>query len=116
MFDKILTRYNRLILDHPAMILVAGLVATAWFFTLLPRLEFSSTSEEFFISNDPDKAYYEKAKELFGNDQVLVVAMVVPEGESVYTRERLARLDRLTRKVEAVDGVQTAVSLSNDSR
>jgi predicted RND superfamily exporter protein/CRP-like cAMP-binding protein len=108
-----LPRIEKLILEHPVLVIITSLIITALFGYSVPKIGFSSSSEGFFIQGDPDKVYFEKSKKLFGNDQVVVIAVVAPQEQTIYTKERLSRLDRLTRKIEGVDGVLAVVSLSN---
>lgn len=124
---------DKLIIAHPILVLLMGAVVTVFFGSFIggfdftagghrfqaPGIKFSSSSDEFFIKGDPDKQYYEEAKKRFGNDQVIVVAMIAPEGQDIYTPERLTKLKRLTDRIalcKSADGVQEVdktVSLMN---
>ena len=110
---RLFTRFNKVVIDHPYYIIFIGILLTAMFGYLVPHLEFSSTSEEYFIKNDPDKEYFEKVKKVFGNDQVLVIAMVVPQNETIYSQERILKIDRVTKELITIEGIHTAVSLTN---
>jgi hypothetical protein len=111
----VMSRIQRAIIDYPILVLLATLLITLYFGRLIPELHFSSSSDEFFIEDDPDKAFYEKAKSVFGNDQVVMAALVAPEGRTVYTVPEMEKLERLTKNLSRVDGVKTVVSLANIS-
>jgi len=106
-------RFEKIVLDHPLVVLVMTLGLSVWFAFYIPGIKVSSSSDRFFIAGDPDKVYFDRAKQLFGNDQVVVIAMIAPEGETIYTRERIEKLDRLTRDIASIEGVDVAVSLAN---
>ena len=118
-----LKRYEELILNYPVSVLIICGLVTILFGLHAGRLTFSSSSEKFFIKGDPDREYYEKAKELFGNDQIIVLALVAPEGESIYNAELIAKLDRISKNIEkikikngqeVVPGVEAVVSITNN--
>ena len=113
MIDAIRERYERIVLEHPVLVLLIAAVVTVYFASLVPRLHFSGSTERFFLNDDPEKAYFERSKKLFGNDQVVSIAMVVPEGETVYTKERFDKIRALTRQIAKVDGVEQTISLTN---
>jgi len=108
-----LKKFEKIVLDHPVAVLLLAAVLTVLFAWYLPKVKFSSSSDRFFIEGDPDKEYYEKAKRLFGNDQVVVVAMVAPDGEDIYTASRIEKIRDLTRNIGAIDGIEGVVSLTN---
>ncbi|HUT55646.1 MAG TPA: MMPL family transporter [bacterium] len=113
--NPLFSKIEKVIIDYPFLVLLVGLIITLYFARLIPEIRFSSSSDEFFIAGDPDKAYYEKAKELFGNDQVVMAAYIAPEGQTIYNAPALEKLDRLTQALAKVDGVKTVVSLANIS-
>jgi len=108
-----LSTINRIVLRYPLPFLAAGLVLTAWFATLVPKLEFSSSSDQYFIEGDSDRKFYERTRDLFGNDNVLVIAMIAPENHSIFNPESMEKLGRLTDALGKVEGVEAVVSLAN---
>ncbi len=106
-------RYQNLIVNHPLLVLLLSIVITVFLGREMLRVNFSSSSEDFFIKGDPEKEYFNKAKKLFGNDQVVSIALIVPEGEDIYNSRTLEKLDRLTDEIEDVEGVEATVSLAN---
>ncbi len=115
MIKRFQSIYEWLILDKPILTLIVFALLTGMFGYYVPSVEFSSANDRFFIEDDPDKVYFERAKKLFGNDQVMIIAMVVPEGEDIYNKDRLTKLRDLTTAVsdKKLNEVQGVVSLTN---
>jgi len=61
-------RYESLILNHPALVMVAAVVATVFFAYMLRGLSFSSSTDKFFVAGAPEKVDFERAKDYFGSD------------------------------------------------
>ncbi len=53
---------------------------------------------------------FDRFRATFGNDEVVLVALL---GEDLLTPDGLRRIERLTRRLERVDGVRRVVSLAN---
>ncbi len=56
------------------------------------------------------REYYEHVRRLFGSDEALVVALA---DDDIFTAENLERVQRLTQRLQEIDGVHHVVSLSN---
>ncbi len=67
--------------------------------------------ESWFLEGDPTVESYHQFQEDFGNDEVAVVALVPAGG--IFTGEFLQLLSDLTARVEAVDGVKRATSITS---
>ncbi len=81
----------------------AGVLAT--------RLETNNTVESFLVRGDPELAFYRENVDRFGGDR-LVYLSVDFAGAGVFDADSLARLDRITESVAAVEGVERVVSLA----
>ena len=87
---------------------VAGAVALS-----LPaaHLQVRNDMETWFVQGDPALQTYLQFRETFGTDEVFVVAI---EGKgSPTTAGRLQRLDAMTTKIAAIDGIERVSSLTN---
>lgn len=74
------------------------------------RIGFDPSANRLLPEDDPDVAFYEHSRDVFGNDESLVV---VVRRDDIFTRENLALVKRLTERLARVDGVRTATSLAN---
>lgn len=61
-------------------------------------------------ADDPERLYYEEVRELFGGDDVLLLALI--SEEDIYRPEILDRVGRITRALEAHEGVERVISLA----
>jgi predicted RND superfamily exporter protein len=67
-------------------------------------------SPETLARKDETFFFYNETRKLFGDDRVIIVAITT---DAVFTPAFLERLDRLTKKLGAVPGVDQALSLTN---
>lgn len=94
-------------------VLLAAVAAAAWLGSYIPRIQFDSSSDGSVPRGDPEQAFFEQTIETFGNDQVsIVVVDAAPVGD-VFNHATLRKIDRLTRAIDTIVGVEEVVSLTN---
>jgi predicted RND superfamily exporter protein len=106
------TDLNRALLWSLKQPLKAGaifLIVTVFFAFQLPRLEIDASIEGLMLERDPAREYYEQVKRTFGGDSL---TLVVIKADDVFTREVLGIVERLSRRLERVDGVTRVESLA----
>jgi predicted RND superfamily exporter protein len=74
------------------------------------RLSFDASTDRLLPEGDEDKAYYDYVRRLFGSDETMLVALVV---EDVFTAGVLRSVDRITKRIEKLEGVHHVLSLTN---
>jgi predicted RND superfamily exporter protein len=79
--------------------------------TLRPRLQLDPSIESLLPTADENRAFYDRTRKIFGNDDTLLLAVHRPGG--VFEPSLLAALLRITNRIGAVEGVQRVVSLAN---
>lgn len=57
-----------------------------------------------FLETDPQLVSYNEFQQTFGNDEVIL--LLIEEPDSVFTASSLKQIDRLSEKIEAVEGVR----------
>ncbi len=100
----------RLIVNKPQLVLLLLVLLTVFFGVHARHLRIDSSVEHLLATNDPNKAYAEKIRGLFGSDDKGVIGLVT---DNIYIPTILEKLKRLTTQVEKVDGVQSVLSLTN---
>lgn len=102
-------RLARAICNHPWIVL--GLVAllSVPFALFATRARIDSSPETLVDPNDPETRFYEEAKQLFGSEEVDVVAIVA---DDVFRRETLEKVRTLSERLKKVRGVGDVLSLS----
>lgn len=111
-------RFGRLVAGHAGLVLaiVAAITLVALHGIVdlrsgRPRLEIDPSIERLLPEGDDERAFLDRARQLFGADEFVVVLL---EGnEDVFTPASLERVQRMTRRLEAVEGVQRVLSLAN---
>lgn len=76
-----------------------------------PRLTIDPSIERLLPEGDEERAFFDRARQLFGADEFMVVLLEDPAG--TFTAAGLERVQRLTRRFEAMDGVQRVLSLAS---
>lgn len=78
------------------------------------RLWVDPSIHELLAGDDPDVAFYEGVRERFGNDEIVLVTLEVPEGgpPDVFFPDVLARIARASDRLAALPGVARVLSLS----
>ncbi|MBI3248464.1 MAG: MMPL family transporter [Deltaproteobacteria bacterium] len=103
-------RFYHLIVHRPKSVLLLILLLTGFFVFHARHVHESFSIESLFSPDDPEKQYYEQVRRLFGSDEVGIVGLIT---DNIYTPEVLQQLKRLTEEVHKVDGVASALSLTN---
>lgn len=88
----------------PRLTLAAVGAATLFFAAQLPNLSLHSSFADLLPAHHPYIELHNRIRETFGGANVILVALEVEEG-SVLTPDGLARLERLTRRIDGVPGV-----------
>jgi predicted RND superfamily exporter protein len=91
-------------------ILVFILIVTVFFAFQLKDLRIDNSVEGFVVDNDPDKIYFEKFREIFGSDEIIIIGFKV---DNVFDTEFLSLVDELTRKLDKYKNIDEVVSLTN---
>ncbi|MFQ5698525.1 MAG: MMPL family transporter [Myxococcota bacterium] len=100
----------------PALLLAAGVATGIGANAIVDlstgewHLEVDPSQSRLLPEDDPARLYYQRVRRIFGSDESLVVALAAAD---VFTRENLERVVRLTRRIEALEGVHHVVSLAN---
>ena len=104
-------RFFDWVVDHPWPTIAFVLLVTAGFLVALPGLIVNTDFESYIDHDDPAYIASERADERFGSADVLMIALVEPDG--VYTGEILGAVESLTRDLEALPGVDEVQSPLN---
>ncbi len=106
-----MTQPAKFVVLHPRIIIAATLAITIGYLAvILVRGIGFNGSPETLARKDETFRFYNDTRNIFGDDRVIIVAVTTTD---VFTRDFLARLDRLTNKLAAIAGVDQALSLAN---
>ncbi len=75
-----------------------------------PLLRIDASADRLLPEGDASREFYDHIRRMFGSDETLLVGLY---GDDVFSAESLRRIDRLTRRLEKVEGVHHVLSLSN---
>lgn len=94
-------RLLRWLVTHPGWTLGAIAAATVVFALFLPRLGFQADYSQMLPAGDPVVAQYEHARGLFGSQSLFMLAVVAPEGGTIFNLPSLAKISRITEELQA---------------
>lgn len=103
-------RISALILSWPRLVLMILLVVTSVLGFHARQVQLDFSVENLLASDDPNKAYYDEIRALFGSDDLAVIGLLT---DNVYTPAALEKIRRITSSVEKIDGVASVNSLTN---
>lgn len=95
---------------HPIAFLIASILFALPFLCLAPFVKTVDNVDYFTLENDPDVEFYDKFKEVFGNDEFFVIAF---EKADIFTEENLTLLKQITEELETIDDIREIRSLAN---
>lgn len=102
--------YLQIAVRKPIIVLIVWFLVIFGMVMMLSKLKANPTMKSMVMSDDPDREANEKAKEVFGNDEMIVVAVEDPRG--VFNLPTLTYIDELTRAFEKIAGVREVYSLT----
>jgi predicted RND superfamily exporter protein len=110
-------RFARFVTGHPLVVVVLTVLATVLALhgivdlrTGHVQLEIDPGIDRLLPESDEERRFYDRARELFGNDQTLLLVL---ETEDVYQPEVLAQVQRITRRAEDIPGIDRVISLAS---
>lgn len=110
-FGRAVAGHALLVLAAVAAISLAALHGIVDLRTGRMRLEVDPSVERLLPEGDDERLFFDRTRQLFGASEFVLVLLA---GErDVFEPETLARIQRVTRRIEQVDGVGRVLSLAN---
>jgi predicted RND superfamily exporter protein len=103
-------RVAKWLVERPRIVLVAALVLTVLLGVETLQLRIESSLDSVLPHGDPAVTYYEKVREQFGSDDVAVVGVLA---DDVFAPGTIEKIDRVTKALQKIDGVETVLSITN---
>jgi uncharacterized protein len=94
----------------PRLTLAVMAVATACFGYFARAIRVDSSVENLLPMNDPAKRYYDDVKRVFGDEEIVVIGVFA---DDVFAPQTMAKIDRLSQRLSALDGVRQVISPTN---
>jgi uncharacterized protein len=95
---------------RPLLSLVLSGVVGLFFLFQIPGIETIDNVDYFTVDDDPDFAYYQEIKSVFGDDEFFVIAF---RQANIFTEQNLLLLRELTAELESHPGIRDVKSLAN---
>jgi predicted RND superfamily exporter protein len=105
-------RLGRLIFRHKYVTLLLVLAAVAADLYSLPRLRFDTSNESYFREDDPTLANYDRFREQFGREEVMIIAITPPNVFDTAFLEKLTAFHKaLESELPYLDDVTSLVNV-----
>ena len=109
-FSAFVTRHAALVLALVGLATLAALHGIVDLRTGHVRLEVDPGVDRLLPAGDDERTFYDRARELFGNDQTLLLVL---ETDDVFQPRVLAEVQRITGRAEKIPGIERVISLSS---
>lgn len=103
-------RVYALIVTRPKTILFFVLVVTVFFASHARHIHLDSSVDSLLPKDDPEKAYYDEVRRLFGSDEIGVIGVIA---DNIYTPAVLQKIKRLTDEIKKIPEVKEVFSLTS---
>jgi hypothetical protein len=91
---------SRWVVYHPKSVIVILSIITLFFLASVPRIGFLSNLEKMLPQDDPVVKEYEEAKDTFGSQSIIMVAI---ESDTVFKASTLGKLYGMTEEYEELE-------------
>ena len=99
-----------IVTQRNVLFLIISIIFALPFISFAPFVKTVDNVDYFTLQNDPDVEFYDKFKEIFGNDEFFIIAF---EKDDIFTSENLALLQKTTDELEDIDDIREVKSLAN---
>jgi predicted RND superfamily exporter protein len=113
-------RFARVVAERPGWVLAVVVAVTVValggivdFRTGRIRIEIDPSVERLLPEGDEARVFYDRIQRTFGSDATLLVGI---QDDDLFTPEKLARIEKLTRRLEEIDAVESVLSLATASK
>ncbi len=97
-------------MKYPKGVIAVVAAVTLFFAVFIPQVRFNNDAGDFIPPDDEERMYNEDIQEIFGNDDIIYIGLVM---DNIYDPSALAKVAELTRLIEEVEGVADVTSLAS---
>ena len=101
------------ILSRPWISVVCFALISLFFAIQIPKLSFRTSIYDLLIENLTDSVRYQKAKKVFGSDEII---QVVVKADSIFDTTTFKKIEILAETFSKIDGVRRVISLPDIRR
>lgn len=95
--------------EAPRATLALLAAITIGFAFFAARIDVDAAAENMLPADDPERTYFAEIRETFGSEEVTLIGVFA---DDVFTPSTIAKIDRLSRDLQALDGVAEVLSLT----
>jgi predicted RND superfamily exporter protein len=102
--------FARWLVRHPLAVVVANLALTVILGAYALHIRIENSLETMLPAGDPEVAYYNATRAVFGSDDVGVVGV---RADDVFAPATITKIARVTEAISRIDGVERVLSITN---
>ncbi|MBQ0719793.1 MAG: MMPL family transporter [Gammaproteobacteria bacterium] len=113
MSERLLHAYERIVLMHPRLVLLAVLLVAVALALGLPNFKLDASADSLTLENDSDLDYFREINERYGSGDFLVVTYSPLAGDDLFSDQSLATINALTEDLKQIEDVVNVLSMVN---
>ncbi len=110
MSERLLGIYEKLVLRHPKMVMIAVLLLAIGMAFGLPNFKLDASADSLTLEHDTDLDYYRETLQHYGSSDFLVVTYTPKEGD-LFDDASLATLAEIRNELKQIKGVASVTSI-----
>jgi predicted RND superfamily exporter protein len=110
--ERLLGLYEKLILRHPVVSLLAIILIAITMALGLPNLKLDASLDSLTLENDSDLAAYRESIQRYGSSDFLIVTYRPKEGD-LFDDNNLQTLNEICEELRSINGIETVTSILN---
>ena len=113
MTGRVIRVYDRIVLQHPAMVMAAVVLVAIVLSFGLPNFKLDASADSLTLENDDDLDYFREVNERYGSGDFLVVTFSPLDDADLFADETIATINELTEDLKQIDDVVNVLSIVN---
>ena len=113
MTGRVIRVYDRIVLQHPGVVMAVVLLITVALAFGLPNFKLDASADSLTLENDDDLDYFREINERYSSGDFLVITFTPLENVDLFSDETIATIDELTNDLKEIEEVVSVLSIVN---
>ena len=113
MADRLIRAYDRIVLQHPALVLATIVMVAVVLALGLPNFKLDASADSLTLENDEDLDYFREINERYGSGDFLVITFTPLADADLFDDQTIATLAELTEDLKKIEDVVNVLAITN---
>ncbi len=113
MADRLIRAYERIVLQHPALVILVVLALAIAMALGLPHFKLDASADSLTLENDDDLDYFRVINQRYGSGDFLVITFSPLGDDDLFSDPVIATINELSNDLKQVEDVVSVVSMVN---